>query len=90
MSGEGKAPAVTHTRTRGGRSAQSCDEGTVQRRVRLRQFLDEPGACRFSGRVGNAGITRGKEFLFLQLQSLPRRVGENDIEAAAGEDFGEF
>ena len=62
----------------------------MQLRVRLRQFLDKPDACRFGGRVGNTGVTRGEELLLLELQPLPWRVRENDIEAAIDEDFGEF
>src|SRR5438045_62668 len=61
-----------------------------KRRFFLWQVLYEPSARRFVRRVSNRSIARRKEFLLLQLDSLPRRIPEHDIKTAVFEYFGEF
>jgi hypothetical protein len=58
------------------------DKLGVQRGVILDEFRDEPGARGLVRRRGNARVARGEKLLFLQLDALPRRVAENDIESS--------
>ena len=77
---------------------QSCCIGGVlgllqlgrERRIALRQVLDQPLARGLVGRLAISRIAAGEELLLLQLDPLPRRVAERHVEAAAGEDLGEL
>ena len=53
------------------------------------QLLDEPVARRFVRGGGDRGRARREELLFLQLDALPGRVAQHDVEPAAPHDFGE-
>ena len=51
--------------------------------------ISRPRAAAF-GALRDLGLAGGEEFLLLQLDALPRRVAEHDIEAAGRHHVGKF
>lgn len=88
--GEREAPAVAQELAHGAGGTHRGKVVLVERRVGLGQLADEPRARRLCWSRGDARIARGEELLLLQLYALPRRVGEDHIEAAVSEDFRKF
>ena len=92
--GEREALAVVGEQAGAFRAALGHDEVAVEALVRRAgvggiECLDQPGAGRRIGGGGDLGTARAEELLFLQLDALPRRIGQHDIEAALREHLGE-
>ncbi len=71
------------------------DEGGVQAPLRtalgkILKRLDQSCSCRLVPGACDFRRTGSEELLLLQLDPLPRRIAEHDIETAAGHDVREF